>query len=62
MSDDNIQTAEQTTPNYESLYLQAQQEIAQHQHTIRVLAQQINEMQSDNSVAVDTKADKKKAN
>ena len=58
MSDDNTQNSQ---VNFESLYLQAQQEIANLQHQIRLLALQINEMQSDNSVSVDTKAEKKKS-
>ena len=59
MSDDKTQNSQ---VNFESLYLQAQQEIANLQHQIRLLALQINEMQSDNSVSVDTKAEKKKSN
>ena len=44
MSDDNTQNSQ---VNFESLYLQAQQEIANLQHQIRLLALQINEMKSD---------------
>jgi|TARA_A200000159_G_scaffold141350_1_gene144112 hypothetical protein len=54
--------------NYESLYNTAQQELANAQHTIRVLVQKLQEAQGDDSIAgeqplvEEAKADKKKAN
>jgi hypothetical protein len=54
--------------NYESLYNTAQQELANAQHTIRVLVQKLQEAQGDDSIkgeqpiVEEAKADKKKAN
>lgn len=53
--------------NYESLYNTAQQELANAQHTIRVLVQKLQEAQGDDSIAgeqpiVDEAKAKKKAN
>ncbi len=54
--------------NYESLYNTAQQELANAQHTIRVLVQKLQEAQGDDTVVgeqpivEEAKADKKKAN
>jgi hypothetical protein len=54
--------------NYESLYNTAQQELANAQHTIRVLVQKLQEAQGADTVVgeqpivEEAKADKKKAN
>lgn len=49
--------------NYESLYNTAQQELANAQHTIRVLVQKLQEAQGDDAIVGEqAKADKKKAN
>jgi hypothetical protein len=54
--------------NYESLYNTAQQELANAQHTIRVLVQKLQEAQGDDAIVgeqtivEEAKADKKKAN
>jgi hypothetical protein len=54
--------------NYESLYNTAQQELANAQHTIRVLVQKLQEAQGGETVVgeqpivEEAKADKKKAN
>jgi hypothetical protein len=54
--------------NYESLYNTAQQELANAQHTIRVLVQKLQEAQGDDAIAgeqpivEEAKAEKKKAN
>ena len=52
--------------NYEALYNTAQQELANAQHTIRVLVQRLQEVQGGEAPVqaevVEEKADKKKAN
>jgi uncharacterized membrane protein YGL010W len=48
--------------DFEKLYQQAQQEIASHQHTIRMLLLQISSLQSDNLMNTETDSKKKKAN
>lgn len=52
--------------NYEALYNTAQQELANAQHTIRVLVQRLQEAQGGEAPVeaevVEAKADKKKAN
>lgn len=52
--------------NYEALYNTAQQELANAQHTIRVLVQRLQEVQGGDAPVqaevVEEKADKKKAN
>jgi|13_taG_2_1085334.scaffolds.fasta_scaffold57185_4 hypothetical protein len=54
--------------NYESLYNTAQQELANAQHTIRVLVQKLQEAQGDDAIVgeqpivEEAKAEKKKAN
>ena len=53
--------------NYEALYNTAQQELANAQHTIRVLVQRLQEAQGDDSIKgekpiEEVKAEKKKAN
>jgi len=52
--------------NYEALYNTAQQELANAQHTIRVLIQRLQEVQGGEAPVqaevVEEKADKKKAN
>jgi exonuclease VII small subunit len=52
--------------NYEALYNTAQQELANAQHTIRVLVQRLQEAQSDSikgeNPIEEVKAEKKKAN
>jgi len=52
--------------NYEALYNTAQQELANAQHTIRVLVQRLQEAQGGEAPVeaevVEPKADKKKAN
>ena len=53
--------------NYEALYNTAQQELANAQHTIRVLVQRLQEAQGDDSIQgensiEEVKTEKKKAN
>ena len=48
--------------NYEKLYNTAQQELINAQHTIRVLVQKLEELQSSQTEQVEEKVDKKKAN